>query len=172
MILSLLGKSPLIDPTSWIAKNSVVTGDVVIDEESSVFFYSVIRGDVNHIRIGKRTNIQDGCIVHGSTGKQETIIGNDVTVGHRAIIHGCIIDDQSLIGMGAIIQDDVRVESHVLVAAGSVVLQSKILKSGHLYAGVPAKMIRALDTSEIEEIILNSSKRYVSAGRSYMQAGV
>jgi len=146
MILSLLGKSPLIDPTSWIAKNSVVTGDVVIDEESSVFFYSVI--------------------------KQETIIGNDVTVGHRAIIHGCIIDDQSLIGMGAIIQDDVRVESHVLVAAGSVVLQSKILKSGHLYAGVPAKMIRALDTSEIEEIILNSSKRYVSAGRSYMQAGV
>lgn len=172
MIKEIGGKSPQIDTTAWIAENCVVTGDVIIGAQSSVFFYSVIRGDVNQIVIGDRSNIQDGTIVHGSTGKQDTLIGSDVTIGHRAIIHGCVIENMSLIGMGATILDDVRVESNVIVAAGSVVAPRKVLKSGYLYAGVPAKIIRELDLAETENMILQTAKAYVESGAAYKASGL
>ncbi len=172
MILSIKNKTPQIADSAWVAVQSVITGDVIIGDHSTVFFYSVIRGDVNQIRIGDRTNIQDGCIVHGSTGKQDTIIGNDVTIGHKAIIHGCVIGDRSLIGMGATILDDVVIESNVVVAAGSVVPPRKVLKSGNLYGGVPAKIIRTLDVDETEKMILQTAKSYVEAGKVYKHANV
>jgi len=172
MLLTVLNRTPQIADSAWIAKNSVITGNVIIGEQSSIFFYTVIRGDVNQIRIGKRTNIQDGCIVHGSTGKQDTVIGDDVTIGHRAIIHGCVIGDRSLVGMGATILDDVTIESNVIVAAGSVVPPRMTLKSGNLYAGVPAKIIRSLNAEDSESTILKTAQSYIIAGKTYKDLGV
>lgn len=172
MIKEILGKYPQIDPSAWVAENAVITGDVIIGIDSTVFFYSVIRGDVNQIRVGDRTNIQDGSIVHGSTGKQDTIIGNDVTIGHKAIIHGCVIEDLALIGMGATILDDVTVESNAIVAAGSVVAPRKVIKSGYLYGGVPAQIIRELNAGEVQEMIKQTADSYVKVGREYKSANL
>jgi len=167
MIRAILGKSPQINDSVWVADNAVITGDVLIGSDSSIFFYSIIRGDVNQIRIGDRTNIQDACLIHGSTGKQDTIIGNDVTIGHKAIIHGCVIEDHSLIGMGATVLDDAIVESNAIVAAGSVVPPRKVIKSGYLYGGVPAQIIRELNPQEVEALIKETATNYVKLSKEY-----
>ncbi len=167
MIRDILGKSPQLHESVWVAENAVVLGDVVIGRDSSIYFYSIIRGDVNQIRIGDRTNIQDSCMIHGSTGKQDTIIGSDVTIGHKAIIHGCVIEDHSLIGMGATILDDAIVESNAIVAAGSVVPPRKIIKSGYLYGGVPAQIIRELNPQEVETMIKDTASNYVKLSKEY-----
>ena len=167
MIKDILGKSPQIDESAWVAENAVIVGDVIIGVDTSIYFYSIIRGDVNQIRIGDRSNIQDSCMIHGSTGKQDTIIGNDVTIGHKAIIHGCVIEDHSLVGMGATILDDATVESNAIVAAGSVVPPRKVIKSGYLYGGVPAQIIRELNPHEVEAMIKDTASNYVKLSKEY-----
>lgn len=158
---------PKIDADAWIAENATITGKVVIGKNSSVWFQTVIRGDANQIFIGENVNIQDGSMVHGTTGKRDTIIGNNVTIGHRAIIHGCTIEDNVLIGMGAIILDDVVVQSNVIVGAGAVVTQRTVLESGHIYGGVPAKKIKSVDVDKLSAMIKLSAEGYVGYSKNY-----
>ncbi|MCS7085783.1 MAG: gamma carbonic anhydrase family protein, partial [Bacteroidia bacterium] len=142
LIRSVRGFTPQIHPTVFLAETAVVIGDVVIGPESSVWYNVVIRGDVHSIRIGSRSNIQDGAVVHCTYQKAKTDIGNNVTVGHGAIVHGCTLHDFVLIGMGAKVLDHAVVESESVVAAGSVVLERTVVESGWLYAGVPAKKVK------------------------------
>ena len=158
-IIPVNGITPKISKTCWVAENATVTGDVKIGEESSIWFQTVIRGDVNKIKIGNRVNIQDASIVHGTTGGRDTIIGNDVSIGHRAIIHGCTLEDNVLIGMGAIILDNVVVQSNVIVGAGAVVTGGSILESGFLYAGIPAKKIKPLEEGKVCLLYTSPSPR-------------
>jgi carbonic anhydrase/acetyltransferase-like protein (isoleucine patch superfamily) len=147
---------PRIASSAYVDDAALVVGDVEIGEDSSVWPMSVVRGDVRHIRIGARTSIQDGTVVHVthdgpfSPGGQPTIIGNDITVGHKCILHACTIEDTCLVGMNAVIMDKVVVQSRVIVGAGSVVTPGKVLESGHLYVGSPAKKVRPLTDRELE----------------------
>lgn len=166
-LITINGITPTISNTAWIAQNATITGDVSIGEQSSVWFQVVIRGDVNTIKIGERTNIQDHSMIHGSTGGIDTIIGDGVTIGHRAIVHGCTIEDDVLIGMGAIILDEVTVESNVIVAAGAVVTTGQVLQSGFLYAGVPAKRIKPVSSKMIEQYIKEGANGYVNTKELY-----
>jgi len=159
---------PKIAKGVYIAPNATIIGDVTIGRESSIWFNAVLRGDVEAIIIGDRTNIQDGAIIHTSTNRCPTIIGNDVTVGHRALLHGCRIEDEVLIGMGAIVLDEVIVPKHTLVAAGALVPERKVLESGWLYAGVPAKKIKPLTAAQVEGI-LRGAVSYVGKGKAYFQ---
>lgn len=166
-LITLNDISPKISDSAWVADNATISGDVIVGEGSSIWFQVVIRGDVNAIKIGKNTNIQDHSMVHGSTGGIDTIIGDGVTVGHRAIIHGCTIHDDVLIGMGAIVLDKVVVESNVMVAAGAVVTGGKVLESGYLYAGIPAKKIKAVSPEMIQSYIKDGAKGYVENKELY-----
>lgn len=167
LILPVKGILPTIHDSCWIAQNATITGDVTIGKESTVWFQTVIRGDVNKIIIGERSNLQDGCIVHGSYDKGDTVIGNNVSVGHRATLHGCIIHDNVLVGMGATIMDDVIVESNVVVAAGALVTMGKTLESGYLYAGLPARKVKPLDPDMIQYYISGTADHYVEYSKYY-----
>jgi carbonic anhydrase/acetyltransferase-like protein (isoleucine patch superfamily) len=149
LILPVQGVSPVIGSNSFVAENSTIVGDVVIGENCSVWFNTVIRGDVNFIRIGNNSNIQDGAVIHGTYKNASTTIGSNVSVGHRAIVHGCTLKDYVLIGMGAIIMDHAVVEEFCIVAAGSVILENTVCESGYLYAGVPARKIKALTEEQV-----------------------
>src|SRR5690606_6790258 len=140
---------PRIDKSIFIAENATIVGDVVIGEHCSIWFNAVIRADVNYIRIGDYTNIQDGVVIHCKYRKNGTDIGNFVNIGHNAIVHGCIVHDYTLIGMGAIVMDRAIIESNVIIAAGAVVLENTICESGYLYAGVPAKKIKPLTDEQL-----------------------
>ncbi len=163
MIRTFEKHEPQISETAYIDETAIVIGDVSIGESSSVWPTTVIRGDVNTIKIGKRSNLQDGTIVHVNHAGpfnvkgDVTTIGNDVTVGHRALIHACQIGDRCLIGMGAIIMDGAVVESDVLVAGGSLVVPGTVLKSGYLWMGSPAKQIRELTDKEKEKILYSAT---------------
>lgn len=161
LIKELLGKSPVIGKTAWLAENAVVVGDVVLGDDCTVWYHAVIRGDVNSIRIGTAVNIQDHAMIHCTYKKFKTTIGNNVSIGHRAIVHGCEIQDNVLIGMGAILMDGVVVESNSIVAAGAVVLEGSRVKSGTLWAGVPAKERKTLDEEKISGLIGTTAKNYV-----------
>lgn len=160
LILPVLDKSPLIAEECFLAPNSTIVGDVEIGHHCSVWFNAVIRGDVNYIRIGNYTNIQDGAVIHCTYKKCGTSIGNYVNVGHQAMVHGCIVEDHVLIGMGAIVMDNAIIESNVIIAAGAVVLENTRCESGFLYAGVPAKKIKAL-TEEQKELLMQLPHNYV-----------
>lgn len=149
-ILPVKDSHPVIDPTVFVADNATIVGDVVIGAHASLWFNCVLRGDVNYIRVGDYTNIQDGVMVHCTYQKNGTDIGSYVNVGHNAIIHGCVIEDYVLIGMGAIVMDRAVVESNVIIAAGAVVLEGSRCESGYLYAGVPAKKIKPLSAEQYE----------------------
>ena len=166
-LIDLKGISPKISDSAWVADNATISGDVSVGEGSSIWFQVVIRGDVNTIKIGNNTNIQDHSMVHGSTGGIDTIIGNGVTVGHRAIIHGCTIHDDVLIGMGAIVLDEAIVESNVIVAAGAVVTGGKVLESGYIYDGIPAKKIKAISPEMIQSYIKDGAQGYVENKELY-----
>lgn len=159
IIKELNGHTPEFGEDCYLAENAVVIGDVVMGDQCSVWFNAVIRGDVHYIRIGNRVNIQDGAVVHCTYQKSPTNIGNNVSVGHNAIIHGCTLYDNVLVGMGAIIMDDCVVESNSIIAAGAVVTQGTHVESGVIYAGVPAKKVkdisRELISGEIERIATN-----------------
>lgn len=148
LIRPLLGKTPEIHPSGWLAENATLIGDVVIGEQSSVWYNAVLRGDVGSIRIGKRTSIQDLVMVHCTFEYSGTTIGDDVTVGHHACLHGCTIGDRVLVGMGAIVLDKAVVHSDVIIAANAVVLEGMELESGFLYAGTPAKKIKPLSEKQ------------------------
>ena len=167
MILPFKEKFPVLGKGNFIAGTAVVIGDVVLGDESSVWFNSVIRGDVNFIRIGNRTNIQDGCVLHVTNGKFPLVIGNYVTVGHNATVHGCTVKDNVLIGMGAVVLDNSLINSNSIVGAGSVVKENFTIPEGVLAAGVPAKIIRDLTKLEIEKIA-QSAEGYVSYSKEYL----
>lgn len=144
VILPVLEKSPVWGDNCFIAPNATIVGDVVMGANCSVWFNAVIRGDVNSIRIGNDTNIQDGAVIHATYQKAATIIGNRVSVGHNAIVHGCTLEDHILIGMAAIVMDHAVVEPYCIIAAGAVVLENTRCESGYLYAGIPAKKIKPI----------------------------
>jgi carbonic anhydrase/acetyltransferase-like protein (isoleucine patch superfamily) len=143
---------PVIDETAFVAPNSVVIGDVVIGAESSLWFNVTVRGDVHEIRIGARSNIQDGSVVHVTRDRFGTYIGDDVLVGHMATIHGCELQDGSFVGMGATVMDGAVVEGGAMVAAGALVSPGKVVRKGQLWAGTPARYIRDLKPEELESL--------------------
>ena len=159
IIKTVNGKSPQIPDDCFVAENATIVGDVVFGEQCSVWYNAVIRGDVHYIKIGNKVNIQDGAIIHCTYQKHPTTIGNNVSIGHNAIVHGCTIQDNVLIGMGAIVMDNCVVESNSIVAAGAVLTQNTTVESGSIWAGVPAKKVKDIDQSafagEIERISTN-----------------
>ena len=161
LIKSVNGKSPLIPDDCYVAENATIVGDVLLGKSCSVWFNAVIRGDVNSITIGDKVNIQDGAIIHCTYQKHATVIGNNVSIGHNAIVHGCVVKDNVLIGMGAIVMDNCVIESNSIIAAGSVVTQNTIVPSGTIFAGVPAKWVKDLDTSDFAGEIERISNNYV-----------
>ena len=160
LIKSINNITPKILEGVFLADNAVVVGDVIIGKESSVWFNTVIRGDVNSIIIGNSVNIQDGVVVHCTYQKTKTIIGDNVSIGHNAIIHGCEIRNNVLIGMGAIIMDNVIIEENSIIAAGAVLTKGTYVKSGSLFAGVPAKFKRSLFEEEIKSSIIKTAENY------------
>lgn len=160
LILPVKGIHPTIAGNCFIADNATVVGDVVIGEHCSLWFNAVVRGDVNYIRVGKYTNIQDGAVVHCTYGTAPTVIGDYVNIGHRALVHGCTLESRILVGMGAIVMDHAVVEDYVIIAAGAVVLERTVCESGYLYAGVPAKKIKPITTSQ-RELLDGLPHRYV-----------
>jgi carbonic anhydrase/acetyltransferase-like protein (isoleucine patch superfamily) len=169
MILPYRNIHPKIHSSVLIAEGAFIVGDVEIGKDSSIWFNTVVRGDVNYIRVGERTNIQDLTMVHVTYKKFPTFIGNDVSIGHSAVIHGCRIKDHVVIGMGAKILDDSTVSSFSLVAAGSVVKEKFVVPEGTLVAGVPAKVVRDLLPEEIERIKQNAKNYlfYVEQYKTY-----
>jgi carbonic anhydrase/acetyltransferase-like protein (isoleucine patch superfamily) len=161
IIKAVNGKHPQIPSDCFIAENATIVGDVEMGSQCSVWFNSVIRGDVHFIKIGNKVNIQDGAIIHCTYQKHPTIIGNNVSIGHNAIVHGCTIHNNVLIGMGAIVMDNCVVESNSIVAAGAVVTQNTIIESGTIYAGVPAKKVKDINASDFAGEIERISNNYV-----------
>ncbi|KPM31385.1 Hexapeptide transferase family protein [Croceitalea dokdonensis DOKDO 023] len=153
------GKSPQIGKDCFIAENATLVGDIVMGAECSVWFNAVLRGDVHFIKMGNRVNVQDGAVVHCTYQKSPTTIGNNVSIGHNAIVHGCTIKDNVLVGMGAIIMDDCVIESNAIIAAGAVVTKGTHVPSGTVFAGMPARKIKevdeALSKGEIDRIARN-----------------
>jgi len=161
LIKSVKGKSPIFGNDIYLAENATVVGEVEMGDNCSVWFSAVVRGDVNSIKIGNKVNIQDGAVVHCTYKKAATIIGNNVSVGHNALVHGCEIKDNVLIGMGAIVMDGVVVESNSIVAAGAVVLEGTHIESGTIYAGVPAKKVKDLNEEQTARLIEGISDNYI-----------
>jgi carbonic anhydrase/acetyltransferase-like protein (isoleucine patch superfamily) len=159
VILPVRGISPVIPEDVFIAPNATVVGDVVMGESCSIWFNAVVRGDVNAIRMGNKVNVQDNAVIHCTYEKHATTIGNNVSIGHSAIVHGCKVNDNVLIGMGAIVMDRVEVGSNSIVAAGAVVLEGTIIPPGSIFAGVPAKKVKDISpemvSGEIERIANN-----------------
>ena len=154
VIKSVRGKSPIIPKDCFIAENATVVGEVTMGSQCSVWFSAVVRGDVNFIKMGDKVNIQDGAVIHGTYQKSATTIGNNVSIGHNALVHGCTINDDVLVGMGSIIMDNCVVESNSIIAAGAVVTQNTIIESGTIYAGVPARKIKSIDKELLEGEVL------------------
>lgn len=159
LIKPVNGKSPVFGENCYIAENATIVGDVVTGDNCSFWFNAVLRGDVNYIKLGNKVNVQDGAVIHCTYKKHPTNIGNNVSIGHNAIVHGCTIHDNVLIGMGAIVMDNCIVESNTIIAAGSVVTQNTHIESGTIYAGIPAKKIKdisqELTSGEINRIADN-----------------
>jgi carbonic anhydrase/acetyltransferase-like protein (isoleucine patch superfamily) len=174
-IVPYLDAAPRLGTGAYVHSSAQVIGDVYLDDDVSVWPGSVIRGDVNSIRIGHGTNIQDLSVLHVShksswdPGGSPLIIGNNVTVGHRVILHGCEIGDECLIGMGAIVMDKVVVQPHVLIGAGTLVPEGKTLESGYLYLGSPARKVRALTEAELAHFQY-SAQHYIRLKNNYMNA--
>lgn len=167
LILPSKGIMPTIHPDAWIAPGAVVIGDVHIGKDSNIWFGCVIRGDVNSIRIGERTNIQDNCVVHVTRGTGPTTIGSGITIGHAAVLHACNLQDDCFIGMSATVMDHATVQSGAMVAAGALVTYGKTIENGHLWAGNPAKYFRDLKEEEAA-FIPQSAKNYVELSKEYL----
>ncbi len=161
------GKSPQIQEDCYLAENATIVGDVQIGKQCSIWFNAVLRGDVHYIKLGDKVNIQDGAIVHCTYQKHPTTIGNNVSIGHNAIVHGCTIHDNVLIGMGSIVMDNCVVQSNSIVAAGAVVTQNTIVESGSIYAGVPAKKVKDISKALINGEINRIAENYVKYSSWY-----
>ena len=161
VILPVNNVFPKMGNNCFVAPNATIVGDVIMGDECSVWFNAVVRGDVNSIRIGNKVNIQDGCIIHCTYQKAKTVIGHNVSIGHNAIVHGCIVHDSVLIGMGAIIMDDAEIGSNSIIAAGAVVLEGTKIESGVIYGGVPAKKIKDIPQDLISGQIERIANNYI-----------
>ncbi len=165
-VLAFQGRSPRLAPSVFLAEGSVVTGDVEIGEESSLWFGTIVRGDVNDVRIGARTNLQDLTVVHVTAGRHPTTLGDDVSVGHRAVLHGCTVKERCLVGIGAIVMDGVVVGPDAMIGAGSLVPPRMIVPPGTLALGSPAKVKRDLTPEELA-MIRGTATRYVGYAAIY-----
>ncbi len=161
LILPVLDKSPQWGDDVFIAENATIVGDVVMGNQCSVWFQAVIRGDVNRIVLGNKVNVQDGAIIHCTYQKAATVIGNNVSIGHRAMVHGCTIKDNVLIGMGAIVMDHCVIEENCIIAAGAVLLEGTHVLSGSVYAGIPAKKVKDLSPELLEGEVQRIANNYV-----------
>ena len=161
LIKAVKGVEPQFGEDCYLAENATIVGDVVMGDQCSVWFQAVIRGDVHYIRMGNKVNVQDGAIIHCTYQRAPTNIGNNVSIGHRAIVHGCTIKDNVLIGMGAIVMDHAVVEENVLIAAGAVVLENSRLESGHIYAGVPARKVKTLSEETFQDTVGRIANNYI-----------
>jgi carbonic anhydrase/acetyltransferase-like protein (isoleucine patch superfamily) len=161
IIKPINGKHPQIPEDCFIADNATIVGDVVLGSQCSVWFNAVIRGDVHYIKMGDKVNVQDGAVIHATYQTSPTNIGNKVSIGHNAIVHGCTIHDNVLIGMGSIVMDDCVVESNCIIAAGAVVTKNTHVESGSIYAGVPAKKVKDISEELINGEINRIAENYV-----------
>ena len=160
LILPVKGIEPKFGNNCYLAENATVVGDVTMGDDCSVWFTAVVRGDVHYIKIGNKVNIQDGAIIHCTYQQAPTTIGNFVSIGHRAIVHGCTIEDNVLIGMGAIVMDNAVIRSNSIVAAGAIVLENTIVESGTIYGGIPAKKLKDLDEKNFKHLIERIGNNY------------
>lgn len=161
VILHVEGVYPKFGNNNFIAPNATIVGDVIMGDDCSIWFNAVVRGDVNSIRMGNKVNIQDGAVIHCTYKKTQTILGNNVSIGHNAIVHGCTVEDNVLIGMGAIVMDRVQVGSNSIIAAGAVVLEGTIIPPGTIFAGVPAKKVKDVGEAQISGEIDRIANNYV-----------
>ena len=162
IIKELNGHKPQFGEACFIAENAVIIGEVSMGDQCSIWYNAVIRGDVHFIRMGNKVNVQDGAVIHATYKKSPTTIGNNVSIGHNALVHGCTVHDNVLIGMGAIIMDDCIVESNsIIIAAGAVLTKGTVVASGTIYAGVPAKEIKKISTELISGEIDRIANNYV-----------
>lgn len=164
LILPIQGKTPQIGPGCYVADNATIIGDVTLGPDCTVWFTAVVRGDVNSIRIGERTNIQDGAIIHCTYERAATSIGSRVSIGHRAIVHGCTVEDDVLIGMGAIVMDHAVVGRGCIIAAGAVVLENTVCEPGYLYAGVPARKVKPVSEAQQQGLSRTADNYVMYAG--------
>jgi gamma-carbonic anhydrase len=160
LILPVKGIKPSFGQGNWQAPNATIVGDVVFGDFCTVWFQAVVRGDVNKIRVGHHSNIQDGAVIHCTYQKTETVIGNYVSIAHNAIVHGCTIEDHVLVGMGAILMDGAHIETGSIIAAGAVVTQNTRVPSGSIYAGNPAKFLK-LVSPEASEVFMRTAMNYL-----------
>jgi carbonic anhydrase/acetyltransferase-like protein (isoleucine patch superfamily) len=165
MRISLGNVSPLVDPTAWIAPGAVLAGDVTVGPEASIWYATVVRGDGDAIVIGARSNIQDGCVLHTDPGLR-LVVGEGVSVGHRAVLHGCVIEDGALVGMGAIVMNGARIGAGSIVAAGALVTEGVQLPPRSLVVGAPAKVRRELTEDEVQHVRHNAD-HYVAVARKH-----
>lgn len=172
-LLPHLHLNPKVAPSVFCAPGSYIVGDVTIGEDSSIWYQSVLRGDIHFIRVGKMTNIQDGCVCHVTHDTHPLIIGDRVTVGHRAILHGCTVEELCLIGMGAIVLDGAVVEKSAMVAAGAVVTPGSRVPAGTLVGGIPARVLRDLRPDELENLPASAERyrTYAADARASLQSG-
>lgn len=170
MILSYMGKSPKLHETAFVAEGAHVIGDVTVGKDASIWFNTVVRGDVNFITIGERTNIQDNSVVHVTYERFPTVIASNVTIGHAAVIHGCTIEDFCLIGMGAILLDNCLIGDHSIVAAGTLVREGFHVPPGSLVAGVPARIVKQLNDEEMTRL-RDSAQHYVDYVAKFRSQG-
>lgn len=152
---------PTFGENCFFAENSTIVGNVVMGDNCSVWFNAVVRGDVHYIKMGNKVNIQDGAVIHCTYQKHPTNIGNNVSIGHKAIVHGCTIEDNVLIGMGAIVMDNVVVGSNSIIAAGAVVLENTVVEAGSVYAGVPAKKVKDINQQLVKGEIERIANNYI-----------
>ena len=161
LILPVKGVLPQLGEDCFIAPNATIVGDVIMGSQCSIWFNAVLRGDVNSIRLGNMVNVQDGAVIHCTFEKTKAIIGNNVSIGHNAIVHGCVIDDNVLIGMGSIVMDNAHIGSNSIIAAGAVVLENTIVAPGSIYAGVPAKKVKDISQELISGEINRIAQNYL-----------
>lgn len=167
LIKTLNGKTPQIPDDCYLAENATIVGDVSMGNQCSVWFNAVIRGDVHYIKIGNKVNIQDGAIIHATYKVSPTTIGNNVSIGHNAMVHGCTIHDNVLIGMGSIVMDDCVIESNSIIAAGAIVTKNTHVESGSVYAGIPARKVKDISEELISGEINRIADNYVKYSSWY-----
>jgi carbonic anhydrase/acetyltransferase-like protein (isoleucine patch superfamily) len=165
LILPVEENEPKWGKDCFIAPNATIVGDVVMGDACSVWFNAVVRGDVNSIQIGNKVNVQDGAVIHCTFKRSKTLIGDNVSIGHNAIVHGCTIHDNVLIGMGAIVMDNAIVHSNTIIAAGAVVLEGTVCEAGSIYAGVPAKKVKEISPEKLEGEINRIANNYLNYSR-------
>jgi carbonic anhydrase/acetyltransferase-like protein (isoleucine patch superfamily) len=171
IILPVEGVYPAFGADCFIAPNATVVGDVIMGDQCSVWFNAVIRGDVNSIRMGNKVNVQDGAVIHATYKKTKAIIGNNVSIGHNAIVHGCKVNDNVLIGMGAIVMDYAEIGSNSIIAAGAVILEGTKVEPGTIYAGVPAKKVKDISEEQISGEINRIANNYIKYSSWFKEPG-